>query len=176
MPFQPVHYRPLLRKGPGDAAYLAMTSMVLVPLQLVRRRLDFRVRFTAAVIWTCLATAVVPPALAGGESASVTGTVAYRERIALTPEAVVEVQLLDVSLADASAKLIAEQTIKPEHQVPIPFELVYDPATIDERYTYTVRATIRERGRLMFTTDRSYRVLTRGAPNHVDLILVRTSN
>ena len=114
--------------------------------------------------------------MAGGEPGSVTGTVAYRERIALTPEAVVQVQLLDVSVADASAKLIAEQTIKPQHQVPIPFELTYDPAVIDERYTYAVRATIRERGQLMFTTDRSYRVLTRGYPNHVDLVLVRTSN
>ena len=53
---------------------------------------------------------------------TVTGTVTYRERIALTPEAMVEVQLLDVSIADASAKLIAEQTIKPQHQVPIPFD------------------------------------------------------
>jgi putative lipoprotein len=114
--------------------------------------------------------------MAGGEPASITGTVTYRERIALTPEAVVEVQLLDVSVADASAKLIAEQTIKPQHQVPIPFELIYDPAEIDERYTYAVRATIREREQMMFTTDRSYRVLTRGSPSHVDLVLVRSSN
>ena len=119
---------------------------------------------------------VSPWVAAGGESSSVTGTVAYRERIALTPAAVVEVQLLDVSLADASAKVIARQMIKPEHQVPIPFELVYDPAEIDERFTYAVRATIREGDRLMFTTDTSYRVLTRGRPNHVDLMLVRTSN
>jgi putative lipoprotein len=122
------------------------------------------------------ALAASPWAMAGGEPEAVTGTVTYRERIALTPEAVVEVQLLDVSIADASAKLIAEQTIKPQHQVPIPFELTYDPAVIDERFTYTVRATIRERGQLMFTTDRSYRVLTRGSPKHVDLVLVRTSN
>ncbi|UCH40791.1 MAG: YbaY family lipoprotein [Gammaproteobacteria bacterium] len=108
--------------------------------------------------------------------ATVSGSVTYRERIALTPEAVVEVQLLDVSLADVSAKMIAQQTIKPKHQVPIPFELVYDPADIDQRMTYAVRATIRERGRLMFTTDRHYPVLTRGHSNHVDLILVRTSN
>ena len=114
--------------------------------------------------------------LAGSEPASVTGTVSYRERIALTPEAVVEVQLLDVSLADASAKVVARQAIKAQRQVPIPFELVYDPADIDQRFTYAVRATIRERGRLLFTTDRSYRVLTRGSPDHVDLILVRTSN
>jgi putative lipoprotein len=119
---------------------------------------------------------IVGVSLAGGESASVAGSVTYRERIALTPEASVEVQLLDVSIADASAKIIASQTIQPEHQVPIPFELVYDPTEIDERFTYAVRATIRDGGRLMFTTDRSYRVLTRGSPNHVDLVLVRTSN
>jgi len=114
--------------------------------------------------------------LAGGEPESVTGTVTYRERIALTPEAVVEVQLLDVSLADASAKQIAVQTIRPKHQVPISFELRYDPAEIDERLTYAVRATIRNGERLLFTTDRSYRVLTRGHPNHVDLVLTRVSN
>ncbi|TNF88356.1 MAG: hypothetical protein EP300_08085, partial [Gammaproteobacteria bacterium] len=87
------------------------------------------------------------PGKAAGLS-TVTGTVTYRERIALTPEAVVDVKLLDVSIADVSAKLIAQQTIKPKHQVPIPFELVYDPADIDERMTYAVRATISERGRL----------------------------
>lgn len=96
--------------------------------------------------------------------------------MALTPEAVVEVKLLDVSVADAAAIVISEQIIKPKHQVPIPFELSYDPADIDERMTYAVRAMIRERGRLMFTTDRSYRVLTRGNPGHVDLVLIRTTD
>ena len=113
--------------------------------------------------------------LAGGEPESVTGTVTYRERIALTPEAVVEVQLLDVSLADASAKQIAIQMIKPKHQVPVPFELIYDSADIDERMTYAVRATIREGERLLFTTDRHYPVLTRGHAHHVELVLVRSS-
>ena len=134
------------------------------------------VRLIPTTVVVLFLSVSVTAVLAGSEPASVTGSVNYRERIALTPEAVVEVQLLDVSLADASAKLIARQTIKPKRQVPIPFELVYDPADIDERFTYTVRATIRERGRLLFTTDRSYRVLTRGSPNHVDLMLVRTSN
>ena len=134
------------------------------------------VRLIPTTVVVLFLSVSVTAVLAGSEPASVTGSVNYRERIALTPEAVVEVQLLDVSLADASAKLIARQTIKPKRQVPIPFELVYDPADIDERFTYTVRATIRERGRLLFTTDRSYRVLTRGSPNNVDLMLVRTSN
>jgi len=128
-----------------------------------------------ALISTCNATGGGPSAIDESHTATVSGTVNYRERIALTPEAVVLVQLLDVSLADASAKQIAIQTIKPKHQVPIPFELIYDPADIDERMTYAVRATIREGGRLLFTTDRHYPVLTRGHPHHADLVLVRSS-
>jgi len=105
----------------------------------------------------------------------VTGTVTYRERIALPPGAVVEVQLLDVSLMDVTATLIAEQTITPQHQIPIAFELSYDPAEIDERMSYAVRATIRIGERAMFITNRSYPVLTRGNPNHVELVLARNS-
>lgn len=117
----------------------------------------------------------------GGESSStldtklaiVTGTVTYRERIALPPDAVVEVQLLDVSLMDVAATLIAEQTITPQHQVPIAFELSYNPADIDERMSYAVRATVRIGANAMFITNRSYPVLTRGNPNHADLVLTR---
>ena len=44
-------------------------------------------------------------------NASVSGSVTYRERLALTPGAKVVVELRDVSLLDASAPLIARQTI-----------------------------------------------------------------
>ena len=103
----------------------------------------------------------------------VTGTVSYRERIVLPPDAVVLVQLRDVSLMDVAAKLISEQIIKPEHSVPIPFSLPYAAQDIDERMTYSVFATIRSGDRLLFVSDRSYQVLTRGHSDHVDLILVQ---
>ena len=103
----------------------------------------------------------------------VTGTVSYRERIALPPDAVVLVQLRDVSLMDVAAKLISEQIIKPEHSVPIPFSLPYAAQDIDERMTYSVFATIRSGDRLLFVSDRSYPVLTRGNSDNVDLILVQ---
>ena len=103
----------------------------------------------------------------------VTGTVSYRERIALPPDAVVLVQLRDISLMDVAAKLISEQIIKPEHSVPIPFSLPYAAQDIDERMTYAVFATIRSGDRLLFVSDRSYQVLTRGNSDYVDLILVQ---
>ena len=78
----------------------------------------------------------------------VTGTVAYRERMALPPDAVVEVRLSDVSRQDVAAPVIAETTILPEgRQVPIPFELRYDPGKIEPNRVYALRATIRSAGR-----------------------------
>jgi|GEM_PF-6683540 len=52
------------------------------------------------------------------KQAAVTGSVAYRERIALSPDAVLEVRLSDVSRQDA-APVIAETTVVPAgRQVP----------------------------------------------------------
>jgi len=51
------------------------------------------------------------PSTAADSESMVTGTISYRERIALPADAVVLVQLRDVSLMDVTAKLISEQTI-----------------------------------------------------------------
>ena len=110
----------------------------------------------------------------GNSSGTVSGTVSYRERIALPPDAVAEVMLLDVSRQDVAATTIAEQVIDPAGQVPIAYELVYDTAAIDPRMEYAVRATIRRGDSLLFVTDRSYPVLTRGKPDTADLVLVRS--
>ena len=104
---------------------------------------------------------------------SVTGTVTYRERIALTPGARVIVQLRDTSYADAAAELIAEQVITDPGQVPISFEVDYDADDIDSRSTYSVSARIEEAdGRLAFINDTAYDVITRGNPTRVDMVLV----
>ena len=106
-------------------------------------------------------------------NASVSGTVTYRERIALTPGAKLEVTLRDVSLADAAAPLIARQTITDPGQVPIKFEVEYNKDDIDSRNTYAVSARIVESdGRLAFTNDTAYDVITRGNPSKVDMLLV----
>jgi len=103
----------------------------------------------------------------------VTGSVTYRERIALPPSAVVKVRLVDVSRADAPAIMLGEQVIKAAgRQVPFAFDIAYDPRRIDERFSYAVQARIEdEDGRLRFISDRRYPVLTRGAGQHVDLVL-----
>jgi putative lipoprotein len=102
----------------------------------------------------------------------VSGTITYRERMALTPDAEVEIKLLDVSLADITATEIASITITDPGQVPVDFLLSYDPETIQPQHTYSIRAEISDRGRRMFTTDTSYPVLTRDNGNHVDMVLI----
>ena len=119
----------------------------------------------------CSATNAVPAG--GGASPSrVTGTVTYRERIALPPTAVIKVQLVDVSRADAPAIVLGEQVIQSAgKQVPFSFEIPFDPAKIEENYSYAVQARIEVDGKLRFISDRHYAVITRGAPTHVDLAL-----
>jgi uncharacterized lipoprotein YbaY/heat shock protein HslJ len=116
--------------------------------------------------WLALCTLILlslPGAAAAQASAKVTGEVLYRERIALPPSAIVNVQLEDVSLADAPSVVIAEQQIDPMGKgPPYAFELTYDPAKIDQRFSYAVRAEIKDGDKLLFTTTQRYAVITQG--------------
>jgi putative lipoprotein len=107
------------------------------------------------------------------ELATIQGTATYRERMALPDGAVLEVELLDISRADASAARLASIRIKPQGQVPIAFTLHYDPALIEERLTYAVTAKILHQDRLLFRSDTIHPVLTRGAGNTVEVRMVR---
>ena len=106
-------------------------------------------------------------------NASVGGTVTYRERLALSPDAKLIVEFRDVSYAVAAAPLIARQTITNPGQVPIKFKVEYNRQDIDARNTYSVSATIFEAdGRMVFTNDTAYDVVTRGNPGNVEMLLV----
>ena len=109
-----------------------------------------------------------------GDDASITGTVAYRERIALPADAVAEISLIDASIMDVRTSAIARTTVLSEgRQVPLPFTLRYDARKIDKQHLYTVRAAIRSGGQLLWTTDMVRGVITQGNPTHVDLMLSR---
>ena len=103
------------------------------------------------------------------KQATVSGTVYYLQRIALPPDALVEVKLVDISKQDVPAVTIAEQKITNHSQVPIPFELHYDLAKIDSRMTYAVQARIERGGKLLFVSTQVIPVITRGNPTHVEV-------
>src|SRR5262249_1427876 len=108
-----------------------------------------------------------------GRPPAVAGSVRPPERMAIPPDAVVDVQLLDVSRADAPAIVLARQEIPTQgRQPPFRFALRYDPAAIRTGHRYTVSARIRTRDRLLFVSDTHHAVLIAGAEARVDVAVV----
>lgn len=83
--------------------------------------------------------------------ARIEGEVFYRERIMLRPGAELEVQLEDISRADAMATVVATTTIPLDGGPPYPFAVEYKPAEIDPRMRYAMRARITWGEELLFT-------------------------
>lgn len=99
----------------------------------------------AALLGACQSTS---PAA----KASLEGEVFYLQRIALPPAATLSVTLQDVSLADAPARVLAEQRGPVKGQVPLSFHLDYDPAQVKPGHTYSISARIEVDGQLIFIT------------------------
>ncbi|MDB6442858.1 MULTISPECIES: YbaY family lipoprotein [Pseudomonas] len=89
---------------------------------------------------------------------SLDGEVFYLQRIALPPSAILSVSLQDVSLADAPATVLDEQSGPVKGQVPLPFHLSYDPAQVKPGHRYAVSARIEVDGRVMFITTEQHTV------------------
>ena len=103
----------------------------------------------------------------------VSGTVTYLDRSALPPTAVVNVELIDATIADAPATVIASQQITVgEQQAPFPFALAYDPAAVNPASRYQVRATITIDGQLRYSSQTVVPVITNGAPTSNVEVLV----
>lgn len=118
--------------------------------------------------------AVLPATAALAATKRLAGSVSYRERIALPPHAVLEVRLLDVSLADAPAKAIAVTRVKTRHRMPVPYSLRYDDERIRRDRSYALQAQITVDGKLWFTTTTRHPVFT-GQPNETDITVERVS-
>ncbi len=105
------------------------------------------------------------------ETAVLRGTVTYRQRSALTPEAEVQVELREAAAPGGEPSLVAKRIIERPGQVPIAFELPYDPSAIDPAAGYTVSARITDRGQLQFVTETPVPVLTRGAATTAEVVV-----
>lgn len=90
------------------------------------------------------------------------GTIIYRERIALPPQAVVEVRLLDVSVADGASQTIAMAAVGPEGQVTIRYELRFGGSRIVCGRAYAVQALIMVDDRMWFASMVRHGVFTGG--------------
>lgn len=117
--------------------------------------------------------ACVPASQPG--AVTLTGTVAYRERIALPADSRLIVTISDVSLADAPAVTIAQTQIATAgQQVPISFALSYEPARIEPGRVYAVSARILDgRGRLAWITDTRHPLPPPGQGIQLNLVQAR---
>jgi putative lipoprotein len=87
----------------------------------------------------------------------ISGTVAYREKIALPSNAIVTVRLEDVSVADAPSKLVSELRFATGgKQVPFKFKLPYVDSALKKGWRYQLRASIQSGGAMLFTTTQAY--------------------
>lgn len=108
----------------------------------------------------CVAVVSCARATAGGTglpqtmpTIRVEGQLTYGERLALPADAIVRVELRDVSRADAPATSLASQTIPTGSGPPYAFALVALRDAVAPRAALTVFAEIRHEGRLLFITD-----------------------
>jgi uncharacterized lipoprotein YbaY/heat shock protein HslJ len=108
-----------------------------------------------------------------GKLQAVTGRVVAQEPAPLPEQAQLEVQVLDVSLADAPATQVGGQTIFDVTQFPIDFEATYDAQAIDPRNTYGLNVRITDaQGNLWYTNTQAYSVITRDNPTyHVEVMV-----
>lgn len=111
-----------------------------------------------------------------GQEKQLTGTVSYRERMALPSDAVLEVTIEDVSRADAPARAIAHTTVEQPGTPPVRFTIPYDPSLIDATHRYSLRTRILVKGKLLFINDQSQPVLTQGASDKISVVLRRVSS
>ncbi len=119
---------------------------------------------------------LVVPELSVAAEKTLKGEVMYRERIALPPKAELSVQLADVSLADAAAAVIGERKVAPAGQVPIKFEISFDPQVIRPHMTYALQARITVDDRLLFISDMRHQVdPLSDAPQTIMLKMVTSS-
>jgi putative lipoprotein len=86
----------------------------------------------------------------------ITGTVSYREHMALPPNAVVDVKLVETPAAGGSREVLAQVHLKPDRQVPVPYKLELERDRIKSDRTYALQALISVDGRPWFFGSARY--------------------
>ena len=107
--------------------------------------------------------------------AAVTGVIAHAHPMTIPVGYVVSVQIEDTTKVDAPGKIVAEQVIKSQgDEIPMPFEVVYNPGKINSNHTYSLRVKIEDSaGITVYTNNTNVPVITNGNPTqNVEVIVV----
>jgi putative lipoprotein len=103
----------------------------------------------------------------------VTGQVTLREPADMSPQAKLDISLVDVSAAGGAeaATPVATKSISPVGSFPLSFELEFNPADINPNNLYVVKASLVD-GARTYDMPLQAPVLTKGATNQVTIQLV----
>lgn len=102
----------------------------------------------------------------------VIGTVAYRERLALPPGALVTVQLVD--LVQEPYLVVSESTTSiASSQPPLAYALSYNVGEIDAQGRYGLRARITVDGQTWFASPQPTRIILSNELDRIGLIVAR---
>lgn len=116
-----------------------------------------------------------PPNEDAGLGSEVRGSVSYRERIALTTEAELEVRLIRLTTTGGPAPVVGLVRMRNPGQIPIGFAVPLDPKLIEAAIDYGVVASIRDRGQTLFLSPRPQPVSGEEKASPLALVLERVA-
>lgn len=109
-----------------------------------------RRRFTLSLVAAGAAAGLPLPAMA--QSRVISGSVTYRERMALPPSATLDVRVVDLGDAGETAATIASTTLSDIGQVPVAFEIeVTDASSAGDGGTLALSVSIEDDGEVLFS-------------------------
>lgn len=119
-------------------------------------------------------TQVPPPAVVRAEPAPVviSGTITYPEKVAMAPNVVVRIQVVDVSRADSPATVVASTELLPEgKQVPLSYRLPVQRSAFSKGNRYQVNVRITEGKVLRFITKQAHPLDIDSVPARFDIMV-----
>lgn len=143
------------------------------------RRLSGLVLMLTLLAAGCATRSPAPPPTAAPSDATpivgsvkIRGTVNYRQRVNLPPNAVVRVQVIDTAPADPTAAVITEQGIATRGtQVPIPFAIEVLAESIPAEPRLVLQAVIEVDRQPRFTSKGHYPLTARTLAHPIEIIV-----
>ena len=114
-----------------------------------------------------------PPDSRGKPAGSrVTGIVTARVRTILPQDALLRVELVEISPQDAPPRTINLKEVWTEgRQFPLPFDIPYSNGAIDSDRYYALQVRINQGSRILFTNTAVYKVITNGVRSNVEVVV-----
>ena len=106
----------------------------------------------------------------GAANATVTGSLTYTDKVALSPDAVAIITIVDQTAAADAGAIVGQQRIDSPASVPIDFSVLVDAGAIDPTHAYALFASIVDTTRT-WENRVGTPVITGGPTNGIGLVL-----